>query len=363
MAFQNFQGINNYGKYDVANLTYPSDLFSQDNASRYGDSWVMFNINVQSFGRDAGTEKTMWLDEAEDAKRDIVQTVNRDRGNTPEEARSRSGARAAAISVFKDLTGDRVGDFGATVVNAGQAYVFTSALVGGLAAYAGQATRNTKRLAAAIQLPMPNLMMAQYGMNWGSSDTMIYDMMTRGYDFPDLSPNNTLDQNITNLKNAPIGDALAGGVLGISKFLDMGGLSAATGLAANTKLEQVFQGMGFREFGFMYQFFPKSRQEADAIRNIVYMFKYHAHPEYKNQSSRMNFIYPSEFDITYFASGGKENQYVPRVATCILTSITVNYSPQNVWNAHEDGIPNLMNVQMQFKELGILTKESIRQGF
>jgi hypothetical protein len=86
------------------------------------------------------------------------------------------------------------------------------------------------------------------------------------------------------------------------------------------------------------------------------------HPEYKSEG-RYTFIYPSEFDITFFTNDGEENRWVTKIGTCILTDMSVNYTPDGQWVNHRDGAPNAFEVSLSFKELGILTKEDIAEGY
>jgi hypothetical protein len=43
--------------------------------------------------------------------------------------------------------------------------------------------------------------------------------------------------------------------------------------------------------------------------------------------------------------------------------MSVVYSPQGVFSSFDDGMPSQINVQMTFKELALLSKESIKDGF
>jgi hypothetical protein len=41
----------------------------------------------------------------------------------------------------------------------------------------------------------------------------------------------------------------------------------------------------------------------------------------------------------------------------------VNYTPNAMFNTFDDGMPTQINVQLTFKELDILTKQQIEDGF
>jgi hypothetical protein len=121
----------------------------------------------------------------------------------------------------------------------------------------------------------------------------------------------------------------------------------------------IFSGVDFRNFTMDYLFYPKSMAETLYVKNIIDMLKFHMYPEYKSKE-RFTFIYPSEFDITFFVgTEGKENPWVNRVATSVLTNMAVNYTPQGVWAVHADGSPVMIQLSLTFKELSIITKDNL----
>jgi hypothetical protein len=85
------------------------------------------------------------------------------------------------------------------------------------------------------------------------------------------------------------------------------------------------------------------------------------HPEYKD-SNNFIFVYPSEFDIYYY-QGGKENTNLHKHTSCVLKNMSINYTPNGAFNTFADGMPTQINVQLQFIELAILTKETVQGGF
>ena len=96
------------------------------------------------------------------------------------------------------------------------------------------------------------------------------------------------------------------------------------------------------------------------FRSIIQAFKYHMHPEYKDANNFL-FLYPSEFDIVYYHDG-KENMKIHRHTSCVLSDLTVNYTPNGVFNTFPDGMPTQINISMTFQELAMPTKELIAQG-
>jgi hypothetical protein len=75
---------------------------------------------------------------------------------------------------------------------------------------------------------------------------------------------------------------------------------------------------------------------------------------------------PSTFDIHYmFLSKdgiASENNFYNRIATCVLQDCSVNYTPGGV-KSFEDGGPTQTTMTLTFKEIELLTKDKIGEGY
>lgn len=149
-------------------------------------------------------------------------------------------------------------------------------------------------------------------------------------------------------------------------------ISRSMNITTNPFKEQVFRNMGNRTFAFDYVFLPKSKDEALRVKNIIDTFKYYMHPS-MNIASSYWLSYPAEFNIKFFYQG-KENEYLHKISTCVLTDMQVDYGsgedfmtfePDYDDNAVQQnyGIPTEITLKLQFKELEILTRERIAQGY
>ena len=83
------------------------------------------------------------------------------------------------------------------------------------------------------------------------------------------------------------------------------------------------------------------------------------HPEMSD--GKMFFIYPSEFNISYYF-GNDENGYFHRFTTCVLESMDVSYGGEQ-FSSFRDGSPTEINMSLTFRELEILTKNMISEGY
>ena len=137
------------------------------------------------------------------------------------------------------------------------------------------------------------------------------------------------------------------------------------GNADNPYMEVLFDAMALRTFTYNFQFSPRNERESLEVQKIIQLFRFHMAPEMQRANSRYLTL-PSEFDIHYMFKGpegqGLENDYFNRIATCVLTSVDVNYTPNGV-RSFEDGSPTQIQMGLTFRETEILTKEKINQGY
>ena len=149
-------------------------------------------------------------------------------------------------------------------------------------------------------------------------------------------------------------------------------LSAVTGgaLAINPQLELIYEGTDFRSFRFSFMFYPRSKKEAVEILDIIDSFTFHQAPEILSSSFGRYLVPPSEFEIEFRYNGGI-NPNIPKVAPCVLTSISVDYAPngfasyETLLSANQPerggtGMPVAIRMDLSFKETRIITKQFLK---
>lgn len=136
----------------------------------------------------------------------------------------------------------------------------------------------------------------------------------------------------------------------------------SAGLALNPQVELLFKNIQNREFLFDFKFAPRNKNEADRIKEIIKKFRFFAAPEIPSNGRGRYFIPPSEFDIEFMLGEGR-NPNIPRISTCVLQGIDVNYGSAGQWTAFKDGMPVEISMQLRFKEVEILHKKLIDEGF
>ena len=59
---------------------------------------------------------------------------------------------------------------------------------------------------------------------------------------------------------------------------------------------------------------------------------------------------------------GAENEHLNKISTCVLESVDVAYGGDR-YIAYEDGVPQVTTLSLKFKEMEIITKSRIEEGF
>ena len=139
----------------------------------------------------------------------------------------------------------------------------------------------------------------------------------------------------------------------------------AFGEADNPYMEVLFDSMSLRTFTYNFNFAPKSEKEAEEVQKIIQLFRFHMAPELRAGVNRYLGL-PSQFDIHYMflskAGHTSENNFYNRIATCVLQDCKVNYTPNGV-KSFEDGGPTATTMTLTFKEMELLTKDRIAEGY
>ena len=137
------------------------------------------------------------------------------------------------------------------------------------------------------------------------------------------------------------------------------------GQADNPYVEVLFQAMEVRTFTYNFTFAPRSEEETKDVQEIIQLFRFHMVPELQGGAARFLTL-PSEFDIHYMYIGkdgtNTENEYYNKIATCVCTNVTVDYTPGKV-SSFTDGAPTQITMGITFKETETLTKDKVNAGY
>lgn len=133
------------------------------------------------------------------------------------------------------------------------------------------------------------------------------------------------------------------------------------GVVRNPHMELFFKSPSFRTHQFVFRFFPRNQKEAQNVRDIVYRFKYHAHPDIDPSTERAVFIYPDEFEIAFLDTTSGSKMF--KIGRSYCTSVSVNYTGQGPVFFDATGDPAIIEMSLTFKEAALLTKTEIENGY
>lgn len=208
-----------------------------------------------------------------------------------------------------------------------------------------------KRKVATISLYIPDTLNFQYNAGYGnlSLQTVV---------------NETAGAATAALGNVPkLGTLFKTASLGLSVAQSNAAKLALStqGLAINPQQQLLFEGIDFRTYQLSFTFTPYSRQEAETVKEIIKLFRYHAAPQITTAAAGMFFVPPSTFDLDFLFNGQRNNN-VSRVAESVIENIDVNYAP-NGWAAYDNGAPVQTTLTMNFKEIELIDKDKIKAGY
>ncbi len=216
----------------------------------------------------------------------------------------------------------------------------------------GGIRRATRRVSESIALFMPT--------------PVIY---TSANMYPDTTIASMLDGIVSGVAGAVPGrgsSSLGSIWNGISNFFSGAVSSGASAMGSpiNPRIAVLYQTSPLRQFNFEFLMAPKSEQESKNMEEIITTMRSHAAPELEEivKGVPLTFIPPAEFDITFF-NKGVENMHIPRINTCVLTRIDVDYAPSGAYATFWNGHPVACRMTLGFTEIEILHKRRVLQGF
>ena len=234
----------------------------------------------------------------------------------------------------------------------------------------GRGERNTitvkrppmKRLESSIRIQMPPTIEVSHKANYAEAEIGLVVASA-------LSLTGAISEGDLNVKNVPavlkqlVSEEGKRGLASLAEGVGATGARAAIdigeGAIQNNRTELKFEGIDRRSFAFTFRMLPKSAEEAQTIKEIVTLFRYHALPEFPAEGSLgdRRLLMPSTFDIEY-----TPGQHLHRIDECSLESVQVKYGGERT-QFFVDDHPVETEITLQFRELGIITKEKIGEGY
>tara|TARA_B110000285_G_C15028947_1_gene565669 strand:+ start:51 stop:1247 length:1197 start_codon:yes stop_codon:yes gene_type:complete len=347
--------------FKFSTLSYPRDV-TQDMANGH---YMLFYVNVQN------KTKFKYKDFDNNDVGDSIEIVQTQPfGGNKTTIVTSTGANAAEVEYAKR----KIGKGGRGTINTSR----SASLRRGQQATAGINAKipTTTRITDSVAIYLPPNVKDSTSASYEGMETGLIGLAAAGAtDFVQAMSRNDFESAAKGLvtgtkqiveealKRAAGGlaDALADGEGGSS----IGILNKAFGQANNPFMEVMFNKMELRSFNYTFTFRPRNSAETDDVQAIIQLFRFHMAPELKGGNNRYLTL-PSTFDIHYMyqqdQDTANENNFYSKIATCVLQSVDVDYTPNGVKSFH-DGAPTQITMGLSFMETELLTKDKVNQGF
>ena len=231
----------------------------------------------------------------------------------------------------------------------------------------------THRLDTAIAMYMPQALNVTYGSRYVDTEISPLGAATG------VLASKVLGGEVRTFQEAvkTVGDKVAPEIkkrlqtagLGLADMVGATGAREAfeisQGEVITQRMELAFKNVNRRAFTYNFKMIPKNEKEAEEIRKIIFAFKFNMLPEMTSGRTGVTMNFPNTFDIEYkFLQ--KENDYLHRVSTCVLETMSVTYGGDRfkTFAAMGNGAPVVeTTINLAFKELELITRERVEEGY
>ena len=229
----------------------------------------------------------------------------------------------------------------------------------------------TVRMNTAITLYMPPSVSVSYGANYTDTEIGAGAAIAANF-YQDIVSKKGLAETIEKAGNSlgsELGDVAIRTLLGAADMVPglegaMEAVEMQRGFIKTPRMELAFKGIPKRSFQYDFKMIPKSAAEAEEIQKIIKGFKLNMLPEMVSGTAN-RLTMPNTFDISYMYNGA-ENQYLHKISTCVLESMSVVYGGDRykTFEATGNGAPPVeVQITLGFKEMDLITRELANQGF
>jgi len=139
------------------------------------------------------------------------------------------------------------------------------------------------------------------------------------------------------------------------------------GVAVNPRNEAFYSSPSQRTFQFEFDFWPRNPKEADAVKDIITIFKYNSSPGFADKTQQSVFAVPNYWKIRYMYNNG-ENPSLNKIGACFCTDVQVDYAPDGQFTTFDGavteggGVPVHTKLTVSMLEDRIITKRDIEEG-
>ena len=144
-------------------------------------------------------------------------------------------------------------------------------------------------------------------------------------------------------------------------------MGAVAGVVPNPYVTALFRAVSLREFAFVFKFYPFQESDCQEIYDIISVFRENALPSYSKDvlgsgTNKALLGFPSECEIRYLWQG-KDNEWIQKFKRSVCTTIDIDYTGQGMFSTMRNGFPSEITLSTKWKELEIVTREDIKDGY
>jgi hypothetical protein len=138
-------------------------------------------------------------------------------------------------------------------------------------------------------------------------------------------------------------------------------LNAALGQVVNPRETLTFEGVGLKNHSFEWELFPSSKTDSEMIKKIIHTVKRNTLPSTEEFVGipRVLLNFPSTVDMYLL---GVDQSHFMKFKTCMVSSVSVNYSAGGITTIAKGGVPAAVSLSMNFSELDIETADDWPDG-
>jgi len=251
----------------------------------------------------------------------------------------------------------------------------------------GKLTQRARNTLSTVLLPVPNDIKFDDQLSWSTDNAGIVGKLAPALAASAAADGQNVGQTLSQLAAGGIPEVLLNQLKNVPgapgpELLTQG----VGGKILNPYVEQVFKGIAVREFNFSWKLVPRNAREQSRIHNIIKTLRYYSLPNYSssggfNQDSstpqqssttaRLSdrwLTVPNIFELHWMQAGTNTSiQSLPKIKPCVLKSVSVNYTPDNVWATHintaSTGLsgpsPVAYDLNLNFAETEIITADDV----
>jgi len=208
-----------------------------------------------------------------------------------------------------------------------------------------------RKILCTITLPIPAGISDSNSTQWGVDElTPVEDFMTSVAKATLDGDGAKVKEIATGVKDAVKSDEVGEGVKNsmLEMVVGKGALQRAKGAVVNTNMELLFQGPVLRDFTFTFPMYPRDKDEAKVVQQIIRTLKQGSSAK---KSAEFRFITaPNTFFLSYYHKGST-HPFLNTFKECALTGITMQYTPDGNYSTYHDGSMTAYQMQLSFKEI------------